>query len=235
MSGGAGSVDFPTTPGAFDTLTDGSDAFVTKFNPAGSALVYSTFLGGSSSDGASGLALDGAGNAWVTGGTTSTDFPIIVGAADSTHNGMSDVFVSELNNTGSTLLYSTFLGGSDSEGGFDIAVDTSGGVYVTGHTFSLNYPTTAGAFDTVWNGDMLVFWGDAFVSKLGSVSSRRRRRRRFRPRRRCSRHRTAPAKRSRSISNGPSPPARRRTRFKSTIRAPSPRRSCASSRTSRRC
>ena len=107
----------------------------------------------------------------MTGGTTSTDFPIIVGAADSTHNGMSDVFVSELNNTGSTLLYSTFLGGSDSEGGFDIAVDTSGGVYVTGHTFSLNYPTTAGAFDTVWNGDMLVFWGDAFVSKLGSVSS----------------------------------------------------------------
>jgi beta-propeller repeat-containing protein len=171
VSGGAGSVDFPTTPGAFDTLTDGNDAFVTKFNPAGSALVYSTFLGGSASDGASGLVLDGAGNAWVTGGTTSTDFPIIVGAADSTHNGMSDVFVSELNNTGSTLLYSTFLGGSDSEGGFDIAVDTSGGVYVTGHTFSLNYPTTAGAFDTVWNGDMLVFWGDAFVSKLGSVSS----------------------------------------------------------------
>ncbi len=84
---------------------------------------------------------------------------------------MADVFVSELNNTGSTLLYSTFLGGSDSEGGSDIAVDTSGGVYVTGHTFSLNYPTTAGAFDTVWNGDMLVFWGDAFVSKLGAVSS----------------------------------------------------------------
>jgi beta-propeller repeat-containing protein len=171
VSGGAGSVDFPSTPGAFDTLTDGNDAFVTKFNPSGSALVYSTFLGGSSSDGASGLALDGAGNAWVTGGTTSTDFPIIVGAVDGTHNGMSDVFVSELNNTGTTLLYSTFLGGSDSEGGSDIAVDTSGGVYVTGHTFSLNYPTTAGAFDTVWNGDMLVFWGDGFVSKIGAVSS----------------------------------------------------------------
>jgi len=171
VSGGAGSVDFPSTPGAFDTLTDGDDAFVTKFNPTGSALVYSTFLGGSSSDGASGLALDGAGNAWLTGGTTSTDFPIIVGAVDSTHNGMSDVFVSELNNTGTTLLYSTFLGGSDGEGGSDIAVDTSGGVYVTGHTFSLNYPTTAGAFDTVWNGDMLVFWGDGFVSKIGAVSS----------------------------------------------------------------
>ena len=171
VSGGAGSVDFPTTPGAFDTLPDGSDAFVTKFNPAGSALVYSTVIGGTASEGASGLALDGAGNAWITGGTGSTDFPIIVGAVDTTHNGMSDVFVSELNNTGTTLLYSTFLGGSDSEGGSDIAVDTSGGVYVTGHTFSLNYPTTAGAFDTVWNGDMLVFWGDGFVSKIGAVSS----------------------------------------------------------------
>ena len=171
LSGGAGSLDFPTTPGAFDTLTDGNDAYVAKFNPAGSALVYSTFLGGTSSDGASSIALDGAGNAWVTGATNSTDFPIIVGAADSTHNGMADVFVSELNNAGSTLLYSTFLGGSDTEVGSDIAVDTSGGVYVTGHTFSLNYPTTAGAFDTVWNGDMLVFWGDAFVSKIGSVSS----------------------------------------------------------------
>lgn len=171
VSGGAGSVDFPTTPGAFDTLPDGSDAFVTKFNPAGSALVYSTVLGGTAGESSTAVALDGAGNAWLTGVTGSTDFPIIVGAADSTQNGMSDVFISELNNTGTTLLYSTFLGGADSEIASDIAVDTNGGVYVTGHTYSLNYPTTAGAFDTVWNGDMLVFWGDAFVSKLGSVST----------------------------------------------------------------
>ena len=171
VSGGAGSFDFPTTAGAFDTSTDANDAFVAKFNAAGSALVFATFLGGSSSDGASALVLDGAGNIWVTGGTTSTDFPIVAGAVDSTHNGMADVFVSELNNAGSTLIYSTFLGGTQSEGGADVAVDTSGGVYVTGHTYSNTYPTTAGAFDIVWDGDLLIFWGDAFVSKIGSVSS----------------------------------------------------------------
>jgi hypothetical protein len=171
LSGGTGSFDFPTTPGAFDTLADGSEAFVTKLNPTGSALVYSTLLGGTASEGASAVTVDGAGNAWVTGGTSSADFPVIVGAADSTYNGMADVFVSELNANGSTLLYSTYLGGSQSESGNDIALDTAGGVYVTGHTYSINYPTTAGAFDTVWNGDLLIFWGDAFVTKLGSVST----------------------------------------------------------------
>jgi hypothetical protein len=171
VSGGAGSVDFPTTPGAFDTLPDGSDAFVTKFNAAGSALVYSTVLGGTGSEGANGLALDGGGNAWVTGGTDSTDFPIIAGAVDSTQNGMADAFVSELNATGSTLLYSTYLGGTQSEAGNDVALDTNGGVYVTGHTYSNNFPTTAGAFDIVWNGDLSIFWGDAFVAKIGAVST----------------------------------------------------------------
>jgi len=171
LSGGAGSVDFPTTPGAFDTLPDGSDAFITKVNPAGSALVYSTVLGGTDSEGASDIAVDAAGNAWVTGGTGSVDFPIIVGAVDSTHNGGSDVFISELNATGSTLLYSTFLGGNQGEGGSGIALGPGGTVYVTGSTQSPNFPTTAGAFDTVWNGDALVFWGDAFVAKLGAVST----------------------------------------------------------------
>jgi hypothetical protein len=171
VAGGTGSFDFPTTPGAFDTLADGSEAFVTKLNPAGSALVYSTLLGGTASDSANAVTADGAGNAWVTGGTSSSDFPVIVGAADSTPNGMADVFVSELNASGSTLLYSTYLGGSQSESGNDLALDANGGVYVTGHTYSIDYPTTAGAFDTVWNGDLLIFWGDGFVSKLGSVSA----------------------------------------------------------------
>jgi hypothetical protein len=171
VAGGTGSFDFPTTPGAFDTLADGSEAFVTKLNPAGSALVYSTLLGGTASESAGGLTLDGASNAWVTGGTSSADFPVIVGAADSTHNGMTDVFVSELNANGSALLYSTYLGGSNSEVGNDIALDAAGGVYVAGHTYSIDYPTTAGAFDTVFNGDLLIFWGDGFVTKLGSVAT----------------------------------------------------------------
>jgi hypothetical protein len=96
---------------------------------------------------------------------------VIVGAVDSTPNGGSDVFISELNAAGSTLLYSTFLGGSDSDGGNAIALGPGGTVYVTGNTFSPNFPTTAGAFDTIWNGDPLIFWGDAFVVKLGAVSS----------------------------------------------------------------
>jgi Beta-propeller repeat len=171
ISGATSSLDFPTTPGAFDTLADGSEAFVTKLNPAGSALVYSTLLGGSASDGASAIAVDGGGNAWVTGSTTSVDFPTIVGAADSSYNGMTDAFIAELNANGSTLLYSTYLGGSNSESGSDIALDASGGVYVVGLTFSIDFPTTLGAFDTVWNGDLLVFWGDAFVTKLGAVST----------------------------------------------------------------
>jgi len=174
VSGGTGSFDFPTTPGAFDTLPGGpnaSDAFITKLNPTGSALVYSTVLGGTASEGASAIALDGSGNVWVTGGTSSADFPVIVGAVDSTFNGTADVFVSELSANGSTLLYSTYLGGTQSENGNDLALDSAGNVYITGHTYSLDFPTTAGAFDTVFNGDPSIFWGDGFVAKLGAVST----------------------------------------------------------------
>jgi hypothetical protein len=168
VAGGAGSVDFPTTPGAFDTLPDGSDAFITKLNAAGSALVYSTVLGGTSSDGANAIVLDAAGNAWVTGGTSSTDFPVTVGAFDLSFNGVADAFVSELSADGSTLIYSTYLGGRESEAGDDIARDSAGDIYVTGHTYSLDFPTTAGAFDTVFNGDTSIFWGDAFVTKFAT-------------------------------------------------------------------
>ena len=171
VSGGAGSVDFPTTPGAFDTLPDGSDAFITKLNPSGSALIYSTVLGGAASDGANAVALDASGNAWVTGVTSSADFPIIVGAVDSSFNGTSDVFISQLSADGSTLLYSTYLGGSNTDVGNDLAVDAGGGVYVTGHTISIDFPVTVGAFDTLLSGDQSIFWGDAFVAKLGAVST----------------------------------------------------------------
>jgi hypothetical protein len=169
VAGGTGSFDFPTTPGVFDTLSDGSEAFVTKLNPTGSALVYSTVLGGTGSEGASAVVLDPAGDAWVTGGTGSVDFPVTVGAFDRTFNGMSDAFLSELSPNGSTLIYSTYLGGTQSESGDDLAIDATGdNVYVAGHTYSIDFPTTAGAFDTVWNGDLLVFWGDGFVTKFAT-------------------------------------------------------------------
>ncbi len=166
LAGSTPSVDWPTTPGAYDTTNNNGDAYVTKLNPAGSALVYSTFLGGSDYDNFSGIVLDTAGNAWLTGGSSSADFPVTPGAPDTTLNGAGDVTIAELNSTGSSLLFATFLGGSQGDGAYDIARDPSGNIYVTGLTYSQNFPATVGAFDRVWNGDLSIFWGDAFVTKI---------------------------------------------------------------------
>ncbi|MEA3214838.1 MAG: hypothetical protein QOJ19_994 [Acidimicrobiia bacterium] len=169
VAGTTPSADFPTTPGAYDTVLSSSEAFVTKFNAAGSALVYSTFVGGSAGDSFSSVVLDTAGNAWLTGNTGSSDYPVTPGAPDTTYNGgATDATIAEMNANGSALLFATFLGGSQSEGagGYDIARDPSGNVYVTGLTYSQDFPATTGAFDTVWNGDLTIFWGDAFVVKL---------------------------------------------------------------------
>src|SRR5262245_29771210 len=171
VAGGAGSVDFPTTPGAFDTASDGNDAFLTKLNPAGSAAVYSTVLGGAASDGASGVAVDSTGTAWLVGTTTSTNFPVSTDAADATSNGSADVFVSEVTPNGSALPYSTYLGGSQSDSGTDVTLDSGGNPYVTGHTMSMDFPATTSALDTVFNGDTSIFWGDAFVTKIPLTGS----------------------------------------------------------------
>jgi len=172
VSGGAGSLDFPTTAGAFDRTPDGSDAFLTKLNPAGSAAVYSTVLGGTDGDGAAGVAADASGNAWLTGTTASTNFPVTANAADSSFNGGAvDAFISELSPAGSALLYSTYLGGSNTDAASDVALDTSANPYVTGHTFSMDFPATTGAFDTVFNGDTSIFWGDAFVTKINITAT----------------------------------------------------------------
>jgi hypothetical protein len=161
VTGWTVSADFPTTPGAFDTTAAGADAFVTKLNPAGSALVYSTYLGGASTDQGFGIAVDGAGNAYVTGLTVSADFPTTPGAFDTTFNGGGDAFMTKLNPAGSALVYSTYLGGASNDQGSGIAVDGAGNAYVTGSTFSADFPTTPGAFDTTFNGSI-----DAFVTKF---------------------------------------------------------------------
>ena len=102
MTGQTASADYPTTPGAFDRTFNGGDfdAFVTKLNASGSALAYSTFLGGTDSDGSSGIAVDGTGRAYVTGFTLSSDYPTTPGAFDATFNGSGgfsgDVFVTKL-------------------------------------------------------------------------------------------------------------------------------------------
>ncbi len=161
--------NFPTTPGAFQTTFGGVlDAFVTKLNPTGSALVYSTYLGGKDYDEGYRIAVDALGNAYVTGPTQSTDFPTTTGAFQTTFGGVfgyRQPFVTKLNPTGSALVYSTYLGGrgdSDSEG---IAVDALGNAYVTGNTTGA-FPTTAGAFQTTLVGDI-----DAFVAKVNSAGS----------------------------------------------------------------
>jgi hypothetical protein len=136
---------------------------VTKLNPAGSGLSYSTYLGGSSGDQGFGIAVDASGDAYVTGRTGSTNFPTTGGAFQTTLAGGNDVFVTELNHAGSGLLYSTYLGGSDDDRGYGIAVDAAGDAYVTGYTQSTNFPT-AGAFQTANNGG-----ADAFVTKLALV------------------------------------------------------------------
>jgi Beta-propeller repeat len=169
VSGYTDSTDFPTTPGAFDTTLGPAgftDAFATKLSPGGSSLVYSTYLGGGDPDFGSGIAVDGAGSAYVTGVSDSTDFPTTAGAFDTTHNGDADAFVTKLSASGSApLVYSTYLGGSDVDAGGAIAVE-AGSAYVAGTTESTNFPTTPGAFDTGFNGT-----SDAFVARLSASGS----------------------------------------------------------------
>ena len=159
--------DFPTTAGAFDTTYNGSyEAFVTKLNPQGSALVYSSYLGGLSNELGSGIAVDGAGGAYVTGETYSTDFPTTAEGFDTTLNGLDDAFVTKLNTDGSALAYSTFLGGTNYDSANAVAVDGTGSGYVSGRTASADFPTTAGAFDSSMNSSF-----DAFVAKLNAAGS----------------------------------------------------------------
>ncbi|MFB3897729.1 MAG: SBBP repeat-containing protein, partial [bacterium] len=154
---------FPTTPGAYDTsLHNSSDAFVSKLNVDGTALIYSTYLGGTDYDFGSGIAVDYLGNAYITGYTDSLNYPITLDAINSTSNGGNrDAFITELNSNGSALLYSTYLGGENDDYGYSLAVDSSGNCYVTGMTSSPNFPTTINAFDTSYNGGC-----DAFVTKV---------------------------------------------------------------------
>ena len=157
---------YPTTPGAFQTVPGGSsDAFVTKLNSTGTALVYSTLLGGSGFDFATDVAIDAAGNAYVTG-TAQAGFPVTPGAFQTSFNGFNDAFVTKLNSTGTALVYSTFLGGSESDGGNGIAVNAAGSAYVTGVSTSSNFPITPGAFQSLKAAGQ-----DAFITQLNVAGS----------------------------------------------------------------
>lgn len=134
---------FPIVHGAFEDTFRGDefDAFVTMINPAGNQLSYSTYLGGNDNDAGIAIALDSSGDAYVTGGTKSHDFPATLNAYQGANHGGTNAFVTELNPSGTNVLYSTFLGGSFVDRGNAIAVDASGLVYVAGQTNSDDFPT----------------------------------------------------------------------------------------------
>ncbi len=165
-----GSDHLPVTSGAFDEHIAPWDtsAFVTKLNPAGSALRYSTFLGESGYDSGNAIAVDSAGSACVTGDTDSDEFPVTADALlNSYQKGYHDAFITKLNPEGGDLVYSTYLGGNDADAGSGIAIGAGGEIFATGNTLSMNFPVTTGSFDIYFNpkGNQLGR-ADAFVIKL---------------------------------------------------------------------
>ena len=177
VTGSTYSADFPTTSGAFQTSNNAaalsaSNAFVTELNSTGTALNYSTYLGGSGGGGDKGfgIAVDSSGDAYITGAANSTDFPTTSGAFQTSNNGHGVAFVTELNSTGTGLNYSTYLGGSGGDAGAGIAVDSSGDAHVTGSTFSTDFPTTSGAFQTS-NNAAAISASNAFVTELNSTGT----------------------------------------------------------------
>ncbi|MCW3051695.1 MAG: hypothetical protein JWN14_865, partial [Chthonomonadales bacterium] len=163
--------NFPTTPGAYQTSN--SRAFVTKFNPTGTGLIYSAQLGVDNNDMANGIVLDSSGNAYVTGQTLSSAFPTTIGAVQRVKLPFySNTFLSKLNASGSALIYSTFLGGTvvgdttfnnanTGDAGQSVAIDSSGNAFVTGTTLSTDFPTTPNAYSRNY--------GNYFATKLSTV------------------------------------------------------------------
>jgi hypothetical protein len=172
VTGATQNPTFPTTTGALQTTCGtGSgcnggltDAFVSVIKADRSGLLYSTFLGGSSADQGLGIAVDSAGDAYVTGLTQSSDFPV-KNPAQLAYKGVQDAFVAALNPTGTALLYSTYLGGTQNDGGAAIAVDGSKNVYVTGQTGSSDFPTVSPTQSALKGGN------DAFVTELSSTGA----------------------------------------------------------------
>jgi hypothetical protein len=154
LTGSTDDIDFPTTTGAYrttplsKTVAGSNSAFVAKLNPAGTALLYATYLGGSQQDAASSIAIDSAGEAFVGGGTTSTDFPVTPGVVQGAREAKNNTagFIAKFNASGSALVYSTFLSGNSSDYVSSIALDSNANVYATGSTTSPDFPVTSGAF-----------------------------------------------------------------------------------------
>lgn len=164
VAGATNSDDLPTTAGAFQPARAGSDdGFVLKLNRTGSAVRYLTYLGGAGQDFVSDIALDAQGGMYLTGTTSSADFPI-EDAPQGTYGGNTDAFVTRLTRDGASAVYSTYMGGNRREDGVAIAVGAARSTYVTGFTSSRNLPTTPGAFQIVLGGDR-----DSFIAKIATL------------------------------------------------------------------
>jgi hypothetical protein len=165
VTGSTSSTDFPTSNPLQPTNHGGENAFVAKIDPTGATLLYSTYLGGSVFDASSGIAVDSAGNAYVTGLTSSTDFPTSNPLQPANNDPyFSNAFVTAIDPTGATLLYSTYLvgdGGNSGDWGSGIAVDSAGNAYVTGMASSIeNFPTSNPLQPTNHG------YGNTFVAKI---------------------------------------------------------------------
>jgi Beta-propeller repeat len=172
IAGETSSVDFPTQNALQSQVGGSYDAFVSKFDASGKHLVYSTYLGGSDYDHAVGIRVDGDGNTYVAGLTSSKDFPV-KNALQTSNAGGSDGFIARLNSTGSTLVFSTYLGGSGTDQVNALALGPDDSIYVAGFTSSSDFPTTPNAMQTKCDGGVQPFCiGDGFVARLGASGQR---------------------------------------------------------------
>ena len=166
VAGMTGSDNFPTVSAMQTTFGGGStDTFLAKINPSGSALVYSTYLGGDQDDNGDGIAVDSTGSVYVAGVTSSSNFPTASPIQTAVTAFGNDIFLSKISPSGTGLVYSTYLGGSNTDGATALALDSSNNVYLTGYTFSSNFPTV-GAIQSTLGG-----LRDAFVMKVNSTGS----------------------------------------------------------------
>ncbi|MBN1538609.1 MAG: SBBP repeat-containing protein, partial [Candidatus Thermoplasmatota archaeon] len=164
VTGATGSSSFPTTSGCYDSSQNGGlDVFVMKMDPTCSKVIFSTFVGGSYDDIPTMIAIDSSDDIYVCG-YTKGNFPVTSGCYDSSYNGGQDCFAFKMNGDGSSLIYSTHLGGSGLDNCFSGTVDTDGCFVLTGMTESSGFPTTSGAYDTSHNGQR-----DVFVTKINET------------------------------------------------------------------
>ena len=159
------SANFPTRSPIYANAGGQGDAFVAKLTPAGDNLAFSTYLGGSLVDSATAVALDSSSNVYVTGATQSTNFPVTGGAFQTLNQGSYDAFVSKINSQGTTVLYSTYVGGEGSDQSSSIAVGADGTVYIAGFTYSYHFPLQSPVASATHGGQ------EAFAAAMGPTGS----------------------------------------------------------------